>query len=451
MIKISTSKAIENAKAGLKGYKFPVDGNLFIWVQTNGNKTWNVRYVVNGKQLSARLPKLFGTSSDAYMSLSEARAMNAQIQALAKSGIDFKLKHNEEIKAEEEKRNTDKTKRLTFRDLFQAWIDSGDINRKDNNKSLILTFNKHVLPKIQDLEVRNISDTNLKAIYQKLIKEDKKRTAKSIADSVRQIFKWAEQRKPWRFLLSEGNPTELIKIKKLLGGLYTEERNRVLPDEEIKLLQTKFAVLKKNYKTAENKYSIERPLKDETEYALWICLGTICRIGELVQAEWKHIKFKDRVWFIPKENVKDVGQNTQDHYIYLSDFTLDIFKMLFKNSGETKWVFPNDKTNSHIDPQTISKQVGDRQIKFKNRKKLSNRVNSNSLVLGDEKWTPHDLRRTGSTIMQKMKVPLDVIDRCQNHVLAGNKIRRHYMMYEYADEKKEAWIILGNYLNSILK
>ncbi len=446
-----TSKTIENAKPRSKGYKLPVDGNLFIWVQTNGNKTWNVRYVVNGKQLSARLPKLFGTSGAGYMSMVEAKATNAQIQSLARNGIDFKLQRAEEVKAEEDKRNSEIANSLTFKDLFQTWIESGDINRKDGNKTLIAIFNKHVMPKLEHIEVRKISDADLKSIYQKLIKEEKKRTAKSVADSIRQIFKWAEKRKPWRTLLNEGNPTDLIQIKKLLGGKYTEERNRILSDKEIKQLQTKINNLKEEYIDAENKYSVERPLKDETEYALWICLGTICRIGELIQSEWKHIDLKERVWTIPKENVKDVGQKTQDHYVYLSDFTLSVFKKLYKKNGDSRWVFPDKRNELHIKPSTISKQIGDRQIKFKNRKELSNRINSNSLVLGDEKWTPHDLRRTGATLMQKMKITLDVIDRCQNHVLAGSKIRRHYMMYEYAEEKKEAWDRLGKYLNSILK
>jgi hypothetical protein len=52
--------------------------------------------------------------------------------------------------------------------------------------------------------------------------------------------------------------------------------------------------------------------------------------------------------------------------------------------------------------------------------------------------------------MQELKVPLDVIDRCQNHVLSGSRVRRHYLKYDYAEEKKEAWIKLGSYLESLI-
>ena len=44
----------------------------------------------------------------------------------------------------------------------------------------------------------------------------------------------------------------------------------------------------------------------------------------------------------------------------------------------------------------------------------------------------------------------DIIDRCQNHVMAGSRVRRHYLHHEFADEKKAAWDKLGQRLDSIL-
>lgn len=58
-------------------------------------------------------------------------------------------------------------------------------------------------------------------------------------------------------------------------------------------------------------------------------------------------------------------------------------------------------------------------------------------------WTPHDLRRTGATMMRQLGVSLDIIDRCQNHILHGSKVRRHYMHHDYANEKRAAWAALG--------
>ena len=53
-------------------------------------------------------------------------------------------------------------------------------------------------------------------------------------------------------------------------------------------------------------------------------------------------------------------------------------------------------------------------------------------------------------MMQALGVPLDTIDRCQNHVLSGSKVRRHYLHHDYANEKREAWLKLGNQLALIL-
>ena len=52
--------------------------------------------------------------------------------------------------------------------------------------------------------------------------------------------------------------------------------------------------------------------------------------------------------------------------------------------------------------------------------------------------------------MQAMGVPLDVIDRCQNHKLPGPKVRRHYLHHNYASEKPDAWNRLGQHLETIL-
>ena len=53
-------------------------------------------------------------------------------------------------------------------------------------------------------------------------------------------------------------------------------------------------------------------------------------------------------------------------------------------------------------------------------------------------------------MMQQLRIPMDIIDRCQNHVLAGSKVRRHYLHYDYRDEKTDAWEQLGLELDRLL-
>lgn len=53
-------------------------------------------------------------------------------------------------------------------------------------------------------------------------------------------------------------------------------------------------------------------------------------------------------------------------------------------------------------------------------------------------------------MMQRFGVHLDVIDRCQNHVLEGSRVRRSYFHYEYANEKREAWAVPGRQIEKAL-
>ncbi len=63
-------------------------------------------------------------------------------------------------------------------------------------------------------------------------------------------------------------------------------------------------------------------------------------------------------------------------------------------------------------------------------------------MLTGGKWTPHDLRRTGATIMGNLRVQPDVIEKCLNHT-EENKIKRIYQRQELKQEQAEAWRVLG--------
>lgn len=349
------------------------------------------------------------------------------------------------IKADEQKR----TEAFSFNDLYTTWISDG-VSRSDGNKSIIQSFNKHALTVLRNIEVRHLTEHHLRNLYRAIIATGKIATAVELSKDIGQMLRWAEKRKPWRALLIDGNPAELVEIEKLVPADYTKDRKRLLSIEEICKLKQIFDESESSYADADNKRTAERPLKKEARIALWLCLGTICRIGELLMTEWTHVNFEQKTWFIPAANTKGMRGKKCNQLVYLSDFTLDQFKQLHTLTGYSKWAFPARLKDDHICKKTVSKQVGDRQVKFKSRtRKLKNRVENNNLVLGDEEWTPHDLRRTGATMMQKLKVSREVINLCQNHVI-GSKVDRVYLLDDYADEKRDAWNKLGNELEDIL-
>ena len=95
--------------------------------------------------------------------------------------------------------------------------------------------------------------------------------------------------------------------------------------------------------------------------------------------------------------------------------------------------------------KSLAKQIGDRQRgdkePMKNRAKLTR-----ALELPKGKWTPHDLRRTGATLMGKLGVRPDVIEKCLSHV-EQNRLVRIYQRQTLQAEQAEAWRLLGDRLD----
>jgi integrase len=65
--------------------------------------------------------------------------------------------------------------------------------------------------------------------------------------------------------------------------------------------------------------------------------------------------------------------------------------------------------------------------------------------LSGGKWTPHDLRHTGTTIMGNLGILPDIIEKCLNHT-EQNKMKRVYQRQELKAEQSQAWRQLGNRL-----
>lgn len=346
---------------------------------------------------------------------------------------------------------------LTVQDLFEKWLVDG-VRRKDGNAELRRSFDADVLPKIGKIAIKDLTEHDVRGVLKNLVKRGVNRATVVLRNNLTQMFAWAEKRQPWRKLLIDGNPVDLIEIEKIVDRGYDmkNERTRKLSADEIKELQGIFYREQFEFDNALNKRSTPRPVETGLQCAIWIMLSTLCRVGELSMARWEHVNFQSREWFIPKANTK--GEEN-DFTIFLSDFALEHFQRLKRVTGATEWLFPAKHRDGHVCTKSMSKRVGDRQSRFKKdaeggaRKPMSNRRHDNTFVLGDGRegaWTPHDLRRTGATMMQSLGVPLDIIDRCQNHVLGGSKVRRHYLQHDYAGEKRNAWQVLGNRLSLIL-
>ena len=327
--------------------------------------------------------------------------------------------------AEAERLQTDS---LSVQDLFDEWVVTTD--RIDDGAELRRLFSRDVLPKVGTKALKLLTEKDVHSIIDAVVDRGSNRMAVMLLSDLKQMFRWAEKRRPWKKLI-EDNPVEHLEAKKITSDDYDgAERTRTLSAEEIKTLSEKLP---------------DAGMLKRTEYAMWVMLACCCRIGEVIKARWEHIDLEVGTWTIPKENAK----NKMAHTIYLSTFALPYFQKLQELSGKSAWCFPRDDDKDHVCIKSATKQIRDRQ-KPPGCKPMSNRSKrADALILSGGDWVPHDLRRTGATMMQSLGVLPDVIERCLNHV-EPNKLRRTYQTYDYADEKREAWRLLGDRLTLIL-
>ncbi len=77
-------------------------------------------------------------------------------------------------------------------------------------------------------------------------------------------------------------------------------------------------------------------------------------------------------------------------------------------------------------------------------------ANIAALKLPEGHWTPHDLRRTGATMMTRLRVLPEVAERCLNHT-EENKVKRTYQRHGYEPEMRDAWRVLGERLELLTR
>lgn len=173
--------------------------------------------------------------------------------------------------------------------------------------------------------------------------------------------------------------------------------------------------------------------------ALLLILSTGQRPGEVagmhtseIDAEW---------WTIPWRRIKTRKIHQRDHRVYLSQFALRLIESLCHKDGYEGWLFPNATGEGPIHRSALSKEVH-RETKGKGG--AANRP----AYLGLPSWHPHDLRRTFTSKMAKMKAPFECREKILNHAQKG--MDATYNVYDYDEEKKEWLVKWGEYLENLV-
>lgn len=414
------------------------EGQFCARVTQAGAKVFYFRYTgPEGKRTRYRIGS-YDPKGQAGFTLKDARSRAGKLSQLYQSGVsDIKGYFVEKLEIEEAQKAAEKSRleaeriaeearicaeneamekaksRLTVNMLFEKWLAAQLLRRKDQGKEVSRSFHKDVLPVIGTMYADEVKKGHISEVVDSVLARGANRLARLLFADLRQMFNWAVYR-DWL----DVNPT--AKIRKSEVGTRDVERDRVLSDDEIKQLAELVP---------------KAGLIPTTEAAVWICLSTCCRIGELLNARWEDIDLEKMVWLIPR----DIAKNGQAFKISLSKFSVKQFLAIQRHRGEYQWLYPNRKKNGSVSSKSVTRQLSDRQ----RSKALSKRSQDTGILcLSGGRWTPHDLRRTGATLMATLGVRPEIIERCLNHI-EQNKVRRIYQRYSYEPEMKQAWELLG--------
>jgi integrase len=403
-------------------YSDPKAPGLRLRVKPTGSKAWIYGYsakIEQGKYASRSMslgPLKEGRASAAHaLTVKQARDRATELRAEVKAGGDPAVERKRRV----DDRIAAEAARLTVADVFEEWMKAEISKRKDGGSEARRMMEKDVLPVIGGMgidEVRKLHVANITAKVQ----ERGDRIAHVVFSLIRQMMAFAVNRD-----YIEADPSASIKKSKV--GSAGKERERILEESEIRELFRKLP---------------DSGMIGTTLLAVPLQLSTCCRIGELLQARWADVDFDQAEWFIPE------SKNGKAHTVHLSAFALDNLRQLHTLTRHTPWLYPNRDETNHVETKAITKQIRDRQREVGEVLKGRSVRSPRGLILESgkgERWTPHDLRRTGASIMAELGVLPDVVERCLNHT-EENKVKRTYQRHEYRTEMAEAWDLLGNRL-----
>lgn len=379
------------------------------------------RYKTNGKTKSYSI----GTwQSNGSLSLKAIRDVRDSLSAELKSGVDpLERRATEKLRSqanlaegfafelERLEKSAEQNAKLTVRELFDIWKNLELKKRKDGGSEALRAFERDVFPIIGNIAAESVTKQQIQKIVDQMMTRDVVRMTKRVLADIRQMFGFAFDRE-----LIVNDPTARIK-KASIGK--DNERERVLSEQELIDLMCRIPA---------------SGLAKTSALALLIQLTTLVRIGELSNAAWADVDFSRKEWVLP------ITKNGRSHKIFLSDFALSRLKELREITGLTDWLLPNSKLDGPLNSKTITKQVADRQ---REKAPMSGRTKKiDALTLTGGGWRPHDLRRTGASLMAELGTLPDVIERCLNHT-EENKMKRIYQRATFEGAMRNAWQILG--------
>jgi integrase len=368
----------------------PLVPGLRLVIETSGSKSWQFRFMWEGKRTKLALGSL------ELLPLADARARVLEVRKLMSQGIDPRRAN---VRPDRPAMLPATTGQIIAPNTV-LWLSKEFMERfirpaRKRPETVQRILDVDVLPYWGQRDVRTITPRDIVALLDRIVERGSRTMANRIAAVVGQLFKFAVHR-----TIIEASPVQLLYSP---GGTETP-RDRVLSDAELKALLRNL-----------DKTFIRAP---QTAAMIRIALLTACRRSEAALAKWSDINFKTGVWTIPAEHAK----HGNECIVALVPEAIAVLRALQKRAAKSAWVMPAEEGEGPADPKLLTRSLA--------------RHTSSLAKIGVQPFVLHDLRRTARTGLAKLGTLPHIAEAVLNHRAPG--VVPVYDRYSYLPEKREA-------------
>ncbi|MCP9626462.1 tyrosine-type recombinase/integrase [Rhodopseudomonas palustris] len=392
-----TDLALRRLKSKDKSYKVSDRDGMYASVAETGQITFRYDYRLNGRRETLTI----GRYGEDGISLAEARERCMAARKLVADGV------SPAHEKKREKRRNALTR--NFGAVGKVWLEEARMaeSTRSMRKSIL---DRDILPAWKNRLLTEITAEDLRQLCTKVKERGAPATAVHVRDIVKQIFGFA-------ILNGEKVPNPADEVGPASIATF-QPKDRALSPSEIRIMLQQLEHV---------------PTLPTIRLGLRLILLTMVRKSELTDAVWDEVDFESAVWTIPKERMK----RSKAHNVYLSQQSLDIMIALKTCAGNSRYLLP-----SRYDADAPMSRATFNRITTA----VVTRAKKEGLAL--EPFTVHDLRRTGSTLLNELGFNRDWIEKSlaheDSHSSRGvyNKAeyepQRRHMLQEWAD-MVDAW------------
>jgi integrase len=403
-----TDTTLKNLKPKGAPYKVTDRDGMYVTVSTAGTVTFRYDYRINSRRETLTI----GRYGPGGLSLARAR----------EKCIDAKRAVSEGQSPAQEKQRAKRrlSEAQTFQEFTDKWYEGARMadSTRSMRKSVI---DRDILPVFKSRLLNEISPDDLRDLCNKVKTRGAPATAVHVRDIVKQVFDFAIQHGE-----KVANPADAVGPSSIATFV---PRDRALSPTEIRVMHKQLESIA-TYPTI--------------RLALRLILLTLVRKSELIEATWDEVDFENALWSIPKQRMK----GSKSHNIYLSQQALDIMIALHTCAGGSKYLLP-----SRYDAEKWMSKATLNRVTYL----IVDRAKAAGLPI--ESFTVHDLRRTGSTILNELGFNSDWIEKCLAHEdgrssrgiynKAEYAVQRRHMLQEWAD-MVDAWVVGKSHTPTLL-